>query len=156
MYLPYFLTKINLNGMSKSFGIGFKSAVFAMCVLVSTATFATDRTICSSGCDYSNIQAAINAANAGDVIVIKAGTFTESVTEGILINKNLTIRGETSATTIIQAHATKGSAVNRVFRVTSGTVLFGELNYSKRQAGLWFTNGGRGCFYRWSRNSCYF
>src|SRR5690349_21616061 len=39
--------------------------------------------------DYSTIQAAVNAANPGDVIQVDAGTYPESVT----INKALTLDG---------------------------------------------------------------
>jgi len=40
----------------------------------------TTRTVCSSGCDHTTVQAAIDAASRGDTIVITAGqTFTENV-----------------------------------------------------------------------------
>lgn len=43
-------------------------------------TAQTTRTVCSSGCDHTTIQAAVNAAACGDTIEIEAGeTFTENV-----------------------------------------------------------------------------
>ena len=47
-------------------------------------------TVCSSGCDYTTIQAAVNAAQNGDVIEIKTGTYTSGT---INIAKSLTIKG---------------------------------------------------------------
>jgi len=59
----------------------------------------------------TTIQAAIDAAQDGDTISIPANTYTESLT----INKNLTLTGVTSATTIIQAVTNQ-----RVITVTNG------------------------------------
>jgi parallel beta-helix repeat protein len=42
-----------------------------------SATYAATHTVCPSGCDYTTIQAAINASHNGDVINIHAGTFHE-------------------------------------------------------------------------------
>jgi len=46
-------------------------------------------TVCSSGCDYTHIQSAINAAIPGDTIKVHSGTYYENVN----INKQLTLRG---------------------------------------------------------------
>lgn len=52
------------------------------------AAEAANRTVCSSGCQYSNVQAAIDAAVPGDTILLRAGqTFTGHYT---LRNKNTT------------------------------------------------------------------
>jgi len=51
---------------------------------------------------YPTIQAAINAANASDTIQVAAGIYYENV----IVNKSVTLRGEDSATTIIDANQT--------------------------------------------------
>lgn len=48
-------------------------------------------TVCSSGCDFTSINAAIEAANAGDVILMSAETYQEGTT--IVVDKALTLRG---------------------------------------------------------------
>jgi hypothetical protein len=87
-------------------------------LLASPAIFANTITVCASGCNQSTIQNAVNAATAGDTILINInGTITES---GISISKNLVIRGLGQNTTIIQAHAVRGSATHRVFYIAGG------------------------------------
>ncbi len=48
---------------------------------------AATKTVCSSGCDYTTIQAAVTGATAGDTITVAAGTYNETVT----VNKSVTI-----------------------------------------------------------------
>ncbi len=70
--------------------------------------------------DFTTIAAALAAAGNGDIINISAGTYTES---GLEINKELTLMGAGIGSTIVQAHSTEGSATDRVFHITDGTVL---------------------------------
>ena len=72
-----------------------------------------------SGETYSTIAAAIAAAGdgTGDIISIEDATHTE---QGITVNKSLTIQGYGVSNTIVQAHATQGSATDRVFLISSG------------------------------------
>jgi hypothetical protein len=53
--------------------------------------------VCPSGCTYSSIQAAIDAASTGDTITIGAGTYEEILS----IAKNLTLQGAGAAQTTI-------------------------------------------------------
>jgi tetratricopeptide (TPR) repeat protein len=50
---------------------------------------ATTLTVCPDGCDYASIQAAIDAANTGDIIEVYSGLYDEQ----IAIDKNVTLRG---------------------------------------------------------------
>ncbi|HHS97150.1 MAG TPA: PKD domain-containing protein [Chloroflexi bacterium] len=54
--------------------------------------------VCPSGCAYSSIQAAVDAANPNDTILVAAGTYTgvqqrDGITQVVYISKSLTIRG---------------------------------------------------------------
>jgi hypothetical protein len=54
--------------------------------------------VCPSGCAYSSVQAAVDAANTGDVIKVAAGTYTgiharDGITQVVYISKSVTIRG---------------------------------------------------------------
>ncbi|MDH2906682.1 MAG: right-handed parallel beta-helix repeat-containing protein [Candidatus Nitrosotalea sp.] len=80
--------------------------------------------------NYSSIQAAVNAAHAGDTIQISSGTYTEQ----ILISKSLQIRGDGDGTTIIQAPSSLANDVfgaANVVDVTNGsTTKISELTVS--------------------------
>ncbi|MFZ6019286.1 MAG: hypothetical protein ACOYXO_06710, partial [Chloroflexota bacterium] len=70
------------------FGLIVFLAFSVLAVLPSPQSVSADpniRTVCSSGCDYTTIQAAVNAASDGDVILVSPGTYTENIT----INKNV-------------------------------------------------------------------
>ncbi len=82
------------------------SILFALMLVVSLSLVtavpvaAADITVGSSGEDHTTIQAAIDAALAGDTIIVSDGTYTEDLTVNIA---NLTIKSVTgSANTTIQ------------------------------------------------------
>ncbi len=64
-------------------------------------TWADTITVCSSGCDYVTIQAAVSAAAPNDTINVMEGTYIENVT----ISTTLTIRGTGAGSTIIDGNA---------------------------------------------------
>jgi hypothetical protein len=55
-------------------------------------------TVCSSGCPYASIQAAINAAPNGETIRVMEGVFTGAVS---ITNKSLIIRGSGASDTVV-------------------------------------------------------
>lgn len=81
----------------------FSSAVLRLLVLVvavwcvATTASAATFTVCASGCGFTSIQSAANAATSGDVIELEPETFTEG---NILISKDLTLRASTGMATI--------------------------------------------------------
>ncbi len=88
-----------------------------------TPTFspATD-TVCASGCDFSTIQAALDSpgTEAGAIIEVTDPIHTEA---GIVVNKDITIRGLGAVETIVQAHGMLDEAPERVFLVEAGATV---------------------------------
>jgi hypothetical protein len=79
-------------------------------------------TVCANGCDFATIQAAIDDADTagGAIIEVRDPIHTEA---GIVVNKDVTIRGLGAETTIVQAHATLEEAPDRVFFVAEGVAV---------------------------------
>jgi hypothetical protein len=79
-------------------------------------------TVCTTDCDFTTIQDAIDAPStkAGDVINITNAVHIES---GILVNKDVTIQGQGADSTVVQAWADIDAATGRVFLVTDGAVV---------------------------------
>jgi regulation of enolase protein 1 (concanavalin A-like superfamily) len=66
--------------------IGLRVLVCAAVLSSAGIAHAANRTVCASGCQYTGLQAAIDAATPGDIILLRAGeTFTGNF---ILRNKN--------------------------------------------------------------------
>jgi hypothetical protein len=85
----------------------------------------------------TTIQAAINAANPGDTVVIPVGTYTESLT----LNKAISLTGVSSVTTII--NAVSGQRVLTVTGVgIDNTVVISGLTFAN---GNTFHGGGLFC-----------
>jgi nitrous oxidase accessory protein NosD len=60
---------------------------------------AAKKTVCMSGCAFSSIQSAINAATPGATITIGTGTYVENV----VVSKSLTLQGYGTGTVIMPA-----------------------------------------------------
>ena len=73
----------------------------------------------NSASPCATIQFAINSAGAGDVIQIADSIYTETV----VIDKALSLRGQSRASTIVQAAAQRGQAADRVISVADDTSL---------------------------------
>ena len=79
-------------------------------LLLAGSAHAATLTVCSSGCDYSSIQAAIDAANIGDTIKVQGGTYNEDV----VINKDvqLTYLGAVSVNNLFTCgHKIQGGSI---------------------------------------------
>jgi pectin methylesterase-like acyl-CoA thioesterase len=78
------------------------SICFIFLFVITSSVYATEITVCSSGCDYTIIQNAIGNASSVDIINVSAGTYDELV----IIDKSLTIQGTGDTTVIKPSSAT--------------------------------------------------
>ena len=100
----------------------------AILLAASSVAQASTLNVCKSGCTYSTIQAAVNAANTADVIQIGAGTYFEN----IVITKSLTLLGGGEDFTVIDG-SSRGPVITDFFGSTDLTVV-----------GVTVTHGGQG------------
>ncbi len=77
-------------------------------------------TVAASGGDYSTIASALSACDDGDVFNLANETFTEY---NLTVDKNITIRGEGSDVTIVQAHESADTADGRVFLINDSKIV---------------------------------
>ncbi len=101
--------------------------VCVFCLLVSSSLMAATHTV-GIGRDYATITEAIAAAVADDTIEIYgtitlAGDGQSSVTDGVTVDKDLTIQGQGTDQTFVQAAASEGIADRRVFTILVGTTV---------------------------------
>src|SRR5271169_865930 len=69
-------------------------------VAVAHQTKAASKTITVPD-DYSAIQDAVDNANAGDIVFVRNGTYRTYASEGIFVNKSISLIGENSQGTIL-------------------------------------------------------
>lgn len=75
-------------------------AAIAACLPATTGTaLAAHRTVCASGCRYTSIQAAIEAASPGATITIGPGSYDEN----LVVDKPLTLEGAGARTVVYPA-----------------------------------------------------
>ncbi|MBI1729775.1 right-handed parallel beta-helix repeat-containing protein [Candidatus Acetothermia bacterium] len=84
--------------------------------------------VCPSGCSFSSVQKAIDAAARGDTVIVGAGTYQENVS----IVKSLTLKGASQDTVVIQGLA-EGKSVIRIAGSTQ--VVLEDLTISGAKAG---------------------
>ncbi|MFA5629013.1 MAG: right-handed parallel beta-helix repeat-containing protein [Dehalococcoidales bacterium] len=94
--------------------------------------------------EFSSIQAAINAAEDGDTIQVAAGTY--NLTEPIVVNKKVTLTGNTTAPETVVLNAPTDGDDREVFQVLSddvtiqGFTIQGSKDIQK--GGSWNSNPG--------------
>ena len=76
-----------------------------------------------------SLQAALNAASAGDELVLADGTYTGSGTDVLEVSKSITIRALNPRGAILN-----GQDARRVVYITSGTVVFDGLDITGGRA----------------------
>ncbi|HEX4435350.1 MAG TPA: hypothetical protein VH061_01020 [Solirubrobacteraceae bacterium] len=81
--------------MRRITGAMLACAVFVVCLATAGSALAM-KSVCASGCQFTSIQAAINAASEGATITIGKGTYAENV----VVNKPLTLQGSGKSTVI--------------------------------------------------------
>jgi nitrous oxidase accessory protein NosD len=84
--------------MRRSIGVLTVVAVIAVCLTSASSALAA-KTVCGSGCAYTSIQSAINAAAPGATITIGAGSYAENV----VVNKSVTLKGSGPHTVVYPA-----------------------------------------------------
>ena len=84
------------------FSVSLAGALLTATTLMVEADGFATRTVCLAGpptCDYTSIQAAIDASAAGDEVFVQAGVYTEALT----LRDQVALRGADSATTTLTA-----------------------------------------------------
>jgi formylglycine-generating enzyme required for sulfatase activity len=76
--------------------------------------------VCAAGCEFTTIQAALDdpETDRGSIIEVRDPVRTEA---GIVVRKDVTIRGQGAIETIVQAHKSLDESHDRVFFVEEGT-----------------------------------
>jgi nitrous oxidase accessory protein len=82
-------TKMVNNKAYRGYALRTVVVTILVLLLAGSAGAAATLTVCPSGCVYSNIQSAIDAASNGDTILVQSGTYNENVN----VDKQLTLRG---------------------------------------------------------------
>ena len=98
-----------------------------LALMLVTPAYAPTWTVCSSGCDFTSIQAAVDAATSGDTIQLAAETFYESVT----FDKDLTVRGAGPDRTVVD-----GSAGSHVFQHTAHSLILSDMTVRNADVGI--------------------
>jgi hypothetical protein len=106
------LSNLNITFGNTAYTSGNAAAIYNVTFSL-TLDFIHAYTVGSTG-DFTTLAAAFSGAQARDILILAAETFTES---GLFINKPLTIIGAGATQTIIQAAATPGTATSRVLDI---------------------------------------
>ncbi len=126
--------------MRRTFRALTACAVVAGCLAGASSASAMKSTVCPSGCAFTSIQSAINAASPGATITIGNGTYTENV----VVNKSVTLRGSGTGTVIEPATSNPicspgslcGGAASNIILVQADNVTITKLKLEGDNPGL--------------------
>ena len=136
-------------------GIGWTlifAVLLAVLAFVSDGCAANTYTVCpGGGCNYTGIQAAVNAASDGDTIIVCDGVYTENIN----VNSRLTIQSENgSSKTVVDAHtgnhgfAVLADWVNisgfTVTNASSNGIYLNSVNHCNISYNILLSNGNNG------------
>ena len=125
----------NIAGDAESSDIILRSKLNNVQPAHANSPTAETHTVCAAlSCDYQLIQDAIGGASSGDTLDLSDETYTEIID----ITKNITILGEGSELTIIQAAGDGTSATERVIDINIG------VNVTIEGVTIRYGNGGWG------------
>jgi fibronectin-binding autotransporter adhesin len=93
--------RLSSIGMVISLGFGFVMSLLGLLRVTAEAAQAApsgELRVCTNGCMYTSLQAAVDAANPGDMIKVAEGTYTDihlrqGITQVVYISKSLSILG---------------------------------------------------------------
>ena len=76
-------------------------------------------TVCRNRCNFTTVQAAVDGVGSAEGVIIEI-TDPIHTEAGVIINKDLTIRGFGVDATVLQGHEKMGEASNRIFQIEEG------------------------------------
>ncbi len=92
-------------------------SAFVLALFAALPAIAATHTVCASGCDYTSIQAAVNASASGDTLALEPEVFVEG---DILVDRDLTIRAASGQATV------DGNGANTVIEIAANALVFLE------------------------------
>ena len=97
----------------------FSPSTIHLSLATPVETPSTTHSVCASGCDFITLQSAIDDPDTrpGAVIEIRDAIHTEA---GVVVSKDVIIRGLGTDKTLVQAHASMEAATDRVFLIAKG------------------------------------
>lgn len=121
----------------KLFGLGAALVVLALAAgdraHLGVAQVSKTITVCSSGCQFVQIQDAIDAAQPGDTIAVSPGTYVENLT----ITKSLTLQGADPVTTIIDGSEGAAAKIPTIVVERTENVTITGFTITKGYRGVW-------------------
>jgi parallel beta-helix repeat protein len=122
--------------MKKTVRAGALISVLLISLLVGFVTPASAGEITVGRGQYTTIQAAVNAAQPGDTVLVPPGTYSENV----LVNKSLTIKSSDGAATTIVTAAVPS---NDVFLLSGSSIQVEGLTLTGGRAGVEFSGASQ-------------
>jgi parallel beta-helix repeat protein len=122
--------------MKKAVRAGALISVLLISLLIGFVTPASAGEVTVGGGQYTTIQAAVNAAQPGDTVLVPPGTYSENV----MVNKSLTIKSSAGAATTTVTAAVPS---NDVFLLSGSGIQVEGLTLTGGRAGVEFSGASQ-------------